>query len=172
MPAMSDEERDAFLAEPGVLMRIATVRDDGSPLVTPIWFIYEDGAAFFTPRAQSEWFRCLRRDPRVALCIDEQPLPYRKVLLEGRAELVHDVGADDAWRDLYRRIARRYVPAAAAEAYIQNTIDQPRGLYRLRLADAAVTTWRMPLEGEAQDGIWHQRYYEAGTKLARKELSS
>jgi hypothetical protein len=32
-------------------------------------------AIFFTPRARSEWFRCLRRDARVALCIEEQPLP-------------------------------------------------------------------------------------------------
>jgi nitroimidazol reductase NimA-like FMN-containing flavoprotein (pyridoxamine 5'-phosphate oxidase superfamily) len=169
MPVMNDQERDAFLAQPGVLMRIAVVRSDGSPLVTPIWFLHEDGAIYFTPRAQSEWFRCLRRDPRVALCIDEQPLPYRKVLLEGCAELVHDVGEDGLWRDRYRRIAGRYVPAEEAEAYIQNTIDQPRGLFRLRLADARVKTWRMPVTGEAPDGIWHQRYYAPNTKLSRQE---
>ncbi|MFU8817528.1 MAG: pyridoxamine 5'-phosphate oxidase family protein, partial [Pseudomonadales bacterium] len=111
---MSGAERDAFLDEPGVLMRIAVVREDGSPLVTPIWFLFEAGAIFFTPREKSAWFRCLRRDPRVALCIDEQPLPYRKVLVEGRAELVHDLGEDDVWRELYRRIATRYVGSAGA----------------------------------------------------------
>ena len=167
MPVLDAQEQDAFLAEPGVLMRIAVVREDGSPLVTPIWFIHEDDAIYFTPRQRSEWFRCLRRDPRVALCIDEQALPYRKVLLEGRAELVYDVGSDDAWRDIYRRIAQRYVGERGAEDYIQNTIDQPRGLYRLRLADAAVKSWRMPLEGEAPEGIWHQRYYEPNTKFSR-----
>jgi len=166
---MSADERDAFLEEPGVLMRIAVVREDGSPLVTPIWFAFEDAAIYFTPREQSEWFRCLRRDPRVALCIDEQPLPYRKVLFEGRAELVHDLGEDDAWRDLYRRIATRYVGPDGAEAYIQNTIDQPRGLYRLRLEDAGVKTWRMPVAEEAADGIWHQRYYRPDSKLATQE---
>ena len=51
------------------------------------------------------------------MCIDEQPLPYRKVIAEGEAELVHDVGEDDVWRDLYRRIAGRYVPQEAAEVY-------------------------------------------------------
>lgn len=169
MPTMSDAERDAFLAEPGVLMRIAVVRDDGSPLVTPIWFVFEEGAVYFTPRAESEWFRCLRRDPRVALCIDEQPLPYRKVLMEGRAELLHDVGDDDVWRDRYRRMAGRYVPAAEADAYIENTIDQPRGLFRLRLDDARVKTWRMPVSGEAPEGIWHARYYRPDSKFASKE---
>ena len=161
MPQLTAQEQQAFLTERGVLMRVAVVRPDGSPLVTPIWFIYEDDAIYFTPRARSVWFDCLRHDPRVALCIDEQPLPYRKVVLEGRAELVHDVGADDQWRDLYRRIAQRYVPEAGAEAYIRDTIEEPRGLYRLRLADAAVKTWRMPLEGEDPKGIWHGRYYHA-----------
>ena len=79
MPRLTTAERAAFLAEPGVLMRIAVVRADGSPLVTPLWFIHEDDAIYFTPRAHSEWYGCLKRDPRVALCIDEQPLPYRKV---------------------------------------------------------------------------------------------
>lgn len=166
MPALSRAEQRAFLEEPGVLMRIAVVREDGTPLVTPIWFVHEDDAVYFTPREKSAWFRCLRRDPRVALCIDEQPLPYRKVLIEGRAELVHDLGEDHLWRDLYRRIATRYVPPAGAEAYIQDTIDQPRGLYRVRLADAKVTSWRMPLAGEPGEGIWHQRYYRPNTKLS------
>ena len=165
MPRLNETERDAFLCEPGVLMRIAVVRADGRPLVTPIWFIYEDGAIFFTPRDKSEWFACLRRDPRVALCIDEQPLPYRKVLIDGEAELVHDVGADDLWRDQYRRIAGRYVDPDGAAAYVNNTIDQPRGLYRVRLADAKVSTWRMPVEGEDGMGIWHDRYYVPGTQF-------
>ena len=159
MPVLTAQEREAFLAEPGVLMRVAVVRDDGTPLVAPIWFVHEAGSIYFTPRARSEWFAALRSRPAVALCIDEQPLPYRKVIVEGDAELVHDVGEDEQWRDLYRRIACRYVPADAAEAYIQDTIDQPRGLYRVELADARVKSWRMPLEGEAARGIWHERYY-------------
>ena len=79
------------------------------------------------------------RDPRCALVIDEQPLPYRKVSIDGVAELVHDLGQDDAWRDRYRRIARRYVGADAAGAYIQTTIDQPRALFRVPLAGSSVS---------------------------------
>ena len=168
MPTLNTQERSDFLSEPGVLMRIAVTRADGSPLVTPIWFIYEDDAIYFTPREKSEWFACLRRDPRCALCIDEQPLPYRKVLVEGAAELVHDIGNDDVWRDQYRRITERYVSPAEADAYIENTIDQPRGLYRLALNSAnKLSTWRMPLEGEAGEGIWHDRYYRPGTQFRR-----
>ena len=60
------------------------------------------------------------------------------------------------------------MPEAAAEAYVQNTIEQPRGLYRLDLAKAKVKTWRMPLEGEAAEGIWHERYYRPGTWGSRQ----
>ena len=168
MPKMTPAERAAFLAEPGVLMRISVVRADGSPLVTPLWFIHEDDHIYFTPRARSEWYSCLRRDPRVALSIDEQPLPYRKVIVEGVAELVHDLGADALWRDRYERIAKRYVPADAAAAYIHTTIDQPRALFRVPLSTAKVRTWRMPIGDEPGDGIWHQRYYAPGSRLQRR----
>ena len=165
MPHLTDNERDTFLGERGVLMRIAVVRANGSPLVTPIWFLHEEGAIWFTPREKSEWFTCLRRDPRVELCIDEQPLPYRKVLVEGNADLVHDIGNDDIWRERYRRIARRYVDEPGADGYIRNTINQPRGLFRVVLAGADVKTWRMPLQGEEGMGIWHDRYYTPGTSF-------
>ena len=164
MPKLRDEERDEFLTKPGVLMRIACVRDNGSPLVTPIWFIFHDGAIYFTPRERSEWFACLKSDPRVCLCNDEDALPYRKLVIEDKAELVHDVGHDDVWRDLYRQIAMRYVPTNEAEAYVNNTIDQPRALYRVALRSASVKTWRMPIPGEDQTGIWHSRYYAKGSK--------
>jgi nitroimidazol reductase NimA-like FMN-containing flavoprotein (pyridoxamine 5'-phosphate oxidase superfamily) len=168
MPRLTTAEQTAFLAEPGVVMRISVVRADGSPLVAPLWFIHEDGCIYFTPRAESEWYRCLKRDPRVALSIDEQPLPYRKVIVEGKAELVHDLGADAQWRDLYQRIAQRYVPPAAAAAYIHTTIDQPRALFRVPLERAKVRSWRMPVGDEPGDGIWHQRYYAAGSRLKKQ----
>ncbi|WP_416896941.1 MAG: pyridoxamine 5'-phosphate oxidase family protein [Minwuia sp.] len=160
MPRLNRDEREAFLTEKRVVMRIAVVRQDGSPLVTPLWFLYRDGTIWFTPRERSEWFACLRHDPRAALCIDEQPLPYRKVMVEGVAELVHDVGEDDAWRDLYREMARKYVPAKDADAYVDNTIDERRGLFRMVLADCKVRSWRLPVGDEPGEGIWHSRYYQ------------
>ena len=94
MPHLTAEEQSSFLHKRSVLMRVSVVRENGSPLVTPIWFLFEDEAIYFTPRARSEWFDCLKRDPRVALCIDEQPLPYRKVIVEGAAEPVDAVHED------------------------------------------------------------------------------
>ena len=160
MPRLTRVERYAFLDERRVIMRIALTRADGGPFVTPLWFLCQDGAIHFTPRERSEWFSMLRHDPRVALCIDEQPLPYRKMVIEGRAELLHDLGEEDRWRDLYLRMAARYVPARDAEAYVNNTMNERRGLFRVVLADAKVRTWRLPIGDEPGEGIWHQRYYQ------------
>lgn len=168
MPRMSTTEREALLAKPGQLCRIATVTPEGAPHVTPIWFIHEDGTVFVTPRAESSWLTNLRREPRVAIAVDEEPFPYRKVTIEGTAEFCHDVGDDDTWRDLYRRIARKYTSPEGAEAYIQGTIDQPRALIAVRLSEARVRTWRMPIAGEAGTGIWHRRYYRDGSLMAER----
>ena len=166
MPKMTAAEIDAFLQEPGHLVRIGTVDDDGYPRVVPTWFIHRDDEILFTPRSPAAFLDNIRRDPRIGLSIDEDPLPYRKVTVRGDARIVHEPGEDDVWRQLYREIAYRYVPQEAADAYVEDTIDQPRALVAVPLATARVQTWRMPVEGEDGTGIWHRRYYLDGTYMA------
>lgn len=166
MPALTPPETAEFLITRGVLMRVATVDGDGNPHVAPIWFIHEDGRIWFTPREQSAWLGHIRAHPRIAVSIDEEAAPYRKLIVEGDAEIVHDLGNDDAWRDRYRRIAERYTTTEGADAYITNTVDQPRALISLTLDACTVKTWRMPRQGEASTGIWHRRYYSEGSKYA------
>jgi len=167
MPKLTAPEIDEFLAERGHLARIATVRIDGSPAVVPVWFILERGKIFITPRLHSSFYANLRRDPRVAITIDEEAGRYRKVLVEGRAEIAFEPGHDDEWRDLYRRISLRYIDDQSTEYYITETIDQPRALIAVDLATSKVTTWRMPLEGEPYTGIWAKRYYVEGSKMRK-----
>jgi len=166
VPKMSDDEVRVFLDEPGHLLRIGTVDADGMPRVVPIWFVMVNGEVVFTPRSPAVFLANIRRDERVGLSIDEDPYPYRKLTVQGRARIVYEPGDDDAWRDLYRKIAYRYVDAERADAYVDGTIDQPRALIAVPLAGSVVTTWRMPLEGEDQTGIWHRRYFGDGTMMA------
>lgn len=169
MPQLSAQERAAFLDEPGHLVRIATVDGDGWPRVVPAWFIREGNDVLFTPRVRSAWWENAQRDPRVAISIDEEALPYRKLAAQGTVRVVHSPGDDDAWRDLYRRIAYRYIPVERADAYVDGTVDQPRALLALSLtaSDTRVSTWRMPVEDEPESGVWHRRYYLEGTGMAQ-----
>lgn len=90
-----DDQLAAFLAR----MRnavLATIRADGSPQATPVWFHW-DGAVMriSTP----DWTRKthnVRRDARVSVCVDDQ-VSGAYVTLFGRAELV------EGDRELVRR---------------------------------------------------------------------
>ena len=53
MPKLTPGEIEAFLTEPGHLVRIATVDADGRPRNVPIWYIFHDSKIVFTPRAHS-----------------------------------------------------------------------------------------------------------------------
>ena len=161
MPKLSADEVRAFLGEREHLVRLATVDDDGAPHVVPIWFVFEEDRIWMTPRERAAWWTDVQHDQRVALVIDEEASPYRKVIARGSVEIVHGLGEDDAWRDRYRRIAMRYTPEAAADAYLTNTHDEPRALLALDCDPSSVTTWRMPVPGEDPKGIWAPRYYHA-----------
>ena len=169
MPKLTPDEITAFLDEPGHLLRIGTIDAGGYPSVLPIWFIRQGDDIVFTPRGPSVFLADIRRDPRVGLSIDEDPLPYRKVTIRGTARILHEPGADDEWRDLYRQIAKRYVDAEAADAYVDGTIDQPRALIAVSMTgpDVRMTTWRMPVGDEKGTGIWARRYYLDGTQFAQ-----
>jgi hypothetical protein len=132
----------------------------------PTWFIRVEENVVFTPRGTSSFFANLRRDSRIGLSIDEEPLPYRKVTIQGDARVLHEPGSDDEWRELYRNIAKRYVPPEAADSYVDETDDQPRALIAVSLRDSRITTWRMPVGEEKATGIWARRYYLDGTRMA------
>ena len=67
--AMSDEERDAFLREQRVC-RIATVGSDGTPHVTPLWFVWDGQHLWLSSLTRSQRWTNLTRTPRVAVVVD------------------------------------------------------------------------------------------------------
>ncbi len=173
MPKLSPLDLVAFLDEPGHLLRLATVDADGAPRISPVWCTHRPsaeglGAILFTPRERSVFFANLRRDPRIALSIDEDALPYRKISVQGRVDIVHDLGNDDAWRDVYREIACRFLDAGGADRYLTATNDQPRALLAVELDEAKVTSWRMPVDQEPGTGIWAAQYYADGSRMQQK----
>jgi len=163
MPKMTNAETAEFLGEPGHLLRLGTVDAASMPSVVPIWFLHRDDRIWFTPRAKSEWFEHLRENQNVCCTIDESEGSLRKVVARGAAEMVHDVGEDDEWRDVYRDITMRYVPEHYGDAYLSDTSAEPRGLWALSLDQARVETWRMPTEdGEDRLAVWAPKYYHDG----------
>ena len=90
--AMTDEERDAFLAAERTC-RVATVAADGRPHVTPLWFVWHDGAVWLYSLNRSRRFEDVTADPRVAVVMDggEDFFEQRGVEITGTAAVVGDV---------------------------------------------------------------------------------
>ena len=85
--SLSDRELNAFLSRPLVAV-IGTVDADGRPRCAPIWFHWQDGAAYmFTARGTLKW-RNLERNPNASLCIDWREPPYNSVVVDGPVEEV------------------------------------------------------------------------------------
>jgi len=114
---MDQAEALAFLeaSHTGVL---ATLRADGSPALSPLWFVVVDGAVIVRTLAASAKVRHIRRDPRVSFLV-ESGLAWQELqatILYGTAEVIGD-------RDLIARIdeafAAKYdaftIPARAPE---------------------------------------------------------
>jgi nitroimidazol reductase NimA-like FMN-containing flavoprotein (pyridoxamine 5'-phosphate oxidase superfamily) len=66
---MNSSQIQAFLDAPRHAIA-AALRPDGAPQLSPIWFLYENERLYFSILLSSAKYRQLRRDPRIALCID------------------------------------------------------------------------------------------------------
>ncbi len=84
----------------------AALRPDGAPQLSPIWFLYENERLDFSTLLNGAKYRQLRRDPRIALCIDAGHPDARAVSISGTAEFMTDESPERA--DLEWRIVRRY----------------------------------------------------------------
>jgi PPOX class probable F420-dependent enzyme len=103
MPAMTDAERDAFLAKVR-LGSLATLRDDGSPVAVPVWFEWDGAAVRCFTSAGSGKVRRLQRDPRASLLVvNNLDEPEAWVAFDGEVTITRE-GAIE----LAERLARRY----------------------------------------------------------------
>jgi PPOX class probable F420-dependent enzyme len=114
MAKVTDPEVIAFLEKGTRTGKLSFTGADGRPLVTPIWFIVEDGCIVFNTGKETAKGRALSRDPRAAICVDLEEPPYAFVQVQGTVELSEDPG------DLVRTstaIAARYVGPERAEEF-------------------------------------------------------
>ncbi len=111
---MTDDEAFAFLMDGTRTGKVATTRADGSPHVTPIWFVIDNGDIVFNTWHTSAKAKHMRRDARVGLVVDLQEPPYAYVSVQGRATLSDDL---DEVRRVATRIGGRYMGEGRAEEF-------------------------------------------------------
>ncbi|MGM1063552.1 PPOX class F420-dependent oxidoreductase [Saccharothrix sp. Mg75] len=131
-----------FVAEtPPRTGKLAVVRKDGSPHVTPVWVDLDGDALVFTTHPATIKGRSIARDGRVSVCFDDERPPHSFATVSGRAEVVDDPERVRYWS---ARIAARYLSPERAAAFAARDgvaeevvvlVRDPRVVAKLDVAD-------------------------------------
>lgn len=103
MAEMTEEAREAFLAEPrlGIL---TTLRAGGAPIAVPVWFEWDGERALAFTSASSLKVDRLRNDPRASLLVvNNVGEPEAWVAIDAEVRIEEEGAAE-----LARRLADRY----------------------------------------------------------------
>ena len=115
---LTEQEREAFLAEPHIAVLSLPSDDERPPLAFPVWYGYRPGGeiTYYTHRTEpkSRKLRLLHEGGVVSLCVQREELPYKYVTVEGT--VIAENESPTAEQKL--AIVRRYLPADDARAYV------------------------------------------------------
>ncbi len=104
---------------------LATIRRDGTPQLSPVWYMWRDGAFFISSVTSTAKVKNLVRDPRCSGIVDHDSGQY--VYVSGTAEL-----DDGDVIDTTREIVRRYKTPEEIDAHMESIYEEgPRTIIRL-----------------------------------------
>jgi PPOX class probable F420-dependent enzyme len=115
----------ADLLERPLFAHLATVRPDGSPQSSVMWFIWDGARVRMTHTRTRQKFANLEREPRVALSIADPDDPYRFLEVRGTVESIVDDPGAEFYRSLQRRYGQDY-PITDADVRVVITIRPER----------------------------------------------
>lgn len=90
---MKKREIEELLKQPHIAVAAFTA-PGGAPHAVPTWYEYKAGAAVFHTDTNAYKYKCLTREPRMALVVDIRKPPYKCVILKGRVSI--EIKKDDA----------------------------------------------------------------------------
>ncbi len=131
---LPDHELSRFLDE-SYLATLATLRHDGSVLLSPVWYEWQDDGFNVVIEADDIKSRQLQRDPRATVIVAEQRPPYRSVEVRGIATLARNAAVPA----LLRRIAVRYLGETEGNRYADGMAEF-HGEW-LRLTPGRLRSW-------------------------------
>ena len=114
------------------IMQIAYATADGSPRAVPVGYLLRNNAFLFFTIPTSDKVAALRRDPRIALTVDDYPPPCC-LLVRGTAELREEDGIPDE----YLEASSRTMPEDQHAGFE----EQVRALYDSMVRVVVTPTW-------------------------------
>ena len=115
-------------AMPPRTAKLAVVRADGSPHVAPVWVALDGDDVVFMTSAGTIKGKAILRDPRVALCFDDERPPFAFATITGTATTSTDPDEQLTWAT---RIGGRYMGDDQADAYGRRNAVPPEMVVRV-----------------------------------------
>ena len=150
MTEMSKAEIGRFVMKGTFTGKLATVKEDGSSHVVPIWFVLEKKKSrdrveniIFTTGSTSVKANNIQRDNRISICIDDQVPPFSFVTIFGTAKIYPYKQKEVLkWAT---EIAERYMGKSNAEAYGRRNSEEGLVLVRIKptriIAEKDIASW-------------------------------
>jgi PPOX class probable F420-dependent enzyme len=150
MTEMSKVEIGRFLMKGTFTGKLATVKEDGSSHVVPIWFVLEKKKSrdrveniIFTTGSTSVKANNIQRDNRISICIDDQIPPFSFVTILGTARIYPYKQKEVLkWAT---EIAERYMGKSNSEAYGRRNSEEGLVLVRIKptriIAEKDIASW-------------------------------
>jgi PPOX class probable F420-dependent enzyme len=101
-PTVPESHRD--LLEGANVAQLATVRPDGSPQISVMWFDWDGRRARFSHTTGRQKFQNIAHEPRVSFSVSEGINPYRVIEVRGEVESIEP----DTDHVFYHGLQKRY----------------------------------------------------------------
>lgn len=138
---MSDARDKAleFLSDGARIGRLATVSEDGTPHVVPIWFERDGERLLVHTQGESRKARNVAATGKFALTVDVDTMPYKGVMVAGPARVA---GADEVDPiELVNRLAVAYMGPEAGPGFAEYVASMPGEHVTLMLDVADHESW-------------------------------
>ena len=132
---------EEFLERPNLGI-LATLRKDGSPHLTVVWYEYENSEVRISVTDTRVKYKHVLRDPRVSLAVTANEQPYKQVVFEGKAQVTAKGGPE-----LIRRLALRYDGEVEGTKYADYTINKDNRLV-LSFKPERIMSWDFAIEDD------------------------
>jgi len=132
---MHESEISELLNQP-IYLRVAMINErDGTPLVHPIWYYYEDGKFFAVSNSSGSKIRSLKKNPEVYFLVD---IADRGVRGRARAKVIDD--PEYAKKITSRNLIRYMGSADSPEA--KDRIELARNYSVIEITPHFLASWK------------------------------
>lgn len=126
--ALSQAEREEFLAEPHIGALSVVEDDNRAPLIVPIWYGYTPGGELWVnTELESRKGRAIRAAGRFSLMVQRVEPTIRYVSVEGPVTRI-----EPGSRERTQQMAERYLPSDRVAGYVDfelNQMGEHSGIY-------------------------------------------